>query len=127
MKKIMQKLLLVSICVYVVSSLGCIGNSSYGDSTQVSNNVPDLKILEHHSETGEFGNFMIVGSAKSNDDFMYAEIRVKFYDADGALLSTSFDNINDLENGDIWKFEVMYLDINDKDIASYKIGVGNCF
>lgn len=127
MKKIMKILLLLSVCVYVVPSLGCIGNSNYGDSTQVLNKVPYLEILDYHSETGEFGNLIIVGSAKSNDDLMYAEIRVKFYDSDGALLSTSFDNINDLENRDIWKFKVMYLDMNDEDVASYKIGIGNCF
>ena len=39
-------------------------------------------------------------------------------------MNMTFSNIT---NGDIWKFEVTYLDMNDEDVASYKIGIGNCF
>ncbi|GAI32494.1 unnamed protein product [marine sediment metagenome] len=88
-----------------------------------------LEILSHSMSTTQFGNLVVKGTAKnvSSSTLSYAEVRVKFYDAAGTLLSTSLANINDLSAGETWSFEVMYLDIDIEKVTSYKIGVGSTF
>lgn len=57
----------------------------------------------------------------------YAEVRVKFYDKEGAVIATFLDNINDLGPGEVWNFEVMYPGTDVEKVGSYKIAVGSVF
>ena len=85
-----------------------------------------IEILEHELTYGNFGNLMVVGVAENTagKELSYAQIDVKFYDGDGILIGNSLDNVNNLENGEKWRFEVMYLDIDSYEVDSYKISVG---
>ena len=87
----------------------------------------DLEILSHSMSTTGFGNLMVKGIAKnvSSSNLSYAEVKVKFYDAQGNLISTWLDNINDLGAGETWSFEVMYLGMDTENVKSYQIGVGS--
>jgi len=69
----------------------------------------------------------VTGQAKNTGDarLSYASVDVKFYDANGNLLSTSFDGISDLDPNETWNFEVMHMD--ETEIASYTIAVGTCW
>jgi len=87
----------------------------------------DLLILSYEPKVTEWGIVVIVGRAKnvSGRQLSYAEVCAKFYDADGVLISSSLDNINDLGAGEVWHFEIMFL---GEDIpARYKIYVGTTF
>ena len=85
-----------------------------------------LTILSHEMVYGKYGNLMIVGVAENtgNKQLSYVEIDVKFYDEEGALIDTSFTNINDIDAGEKWKFEVMYFGLDNYKVDNYKIAVG---
>jgi hypothetical protein len=85
-----------------------------------------IEILEHELVYGEYGNLMVQGVAKNTagKKLAYAEIDVKFYDKEGILIGTSLDNINNIEDGEKWRFEVMYFDMDTSDVDSYKISIG---
>jgi len=135
MKNSVLKLLAVFLILSLAFvSLGCTDSSDYSESNEANDesssstnqedNQPDLEILEYNDERGEYGNLVIAGQAKAHKDFSYAEVKVKFYDQNDAVLGTSMDNINDLEKGEVWNFEVMYLGTNEEEVASYKISPG---
>ena len=98
----------------------------YSESGKAAAPSSELEILEHHGEIGEYGNLYVVGQAKNtgSKSLSYAEIRVKFYDADGNLLGSSFDNINDLGAGETWRFKVIYMGMDTEKVSSYKIAAG---
>jgi uncharacterized membrane protein len=100
-----------------------------GASTPTKAPAEKLQILSQSMTTGQFGNIVVKGTAKniSSSNLVYAEVRVKFYDAAGSLLNTSLANINDLGPGETWNFEVMYLGMDTENVKSYKIGVGTTF
>ncbi len=72
----------------------------------------------------EFGLTVVQGIAKnvSSSTLSLAQVKVKFYDADGMLIETSVDVIHNLAPGESWKFRVKCYEKNAK---SYKIGVGS--
>ena len=89
-------------------------------------NTEPLTILNHEMTYGEYGNLIIKGIAENTArrQLSYAEIRVKFYDKNDLLIDTSLDNINDLNAGEKWKFEVMYLGMDDSEVDRYDIAIG---
>ena len=119
--------------------------SIFGDSNIENNpsgeqdnlvNVPEssgltsngkLEILSHKLDYGDYGNLIISGTAKNvaGRELSYASIDVKFYDSDGAVIGTSLDNINNLGNDEIWKFEVYYLGMDTYNVDDYSIEVGS--
>ncbi|OBZ36076.1 FxLYD domain-containing protein [Methanohalophilus sp. DAL1] len=133
--KIIIVLLIFSL---VFVSLGCTDSPEYSEgsgdstsdpsssSTNKDNEQPDLEILDHQLQTGEYGTTSVVGTAKANKDLSYAEVRVKFYDANGNLIGSSLDNINDIGAGESWSFDVPNIEF-DKDVSDYKIAVGSTF
>ena len=56
----------------------------------------------------------------------WGTIEVKFYDKYGCVVGTSADFIQDLDPGEVWKFNVMYYD-TDGSVTSYKLGVGTVY
>lgn len=116
---------------------GCSGDTEYEDGGESDGNSDDssdsssdkkLKILndEWYVEDYTAG---VKGTAEnvSGDTLGYISIKVKFYDDSDALIESSLDNINDLEAGGKWKFDVMFPGTNTEDVSSYKIGVGEGF
>jgi hypothetical protein len=66
------------------------------------------------------GQAMNISSEKLN----YAEVHVRFKDAQGAILQTGVENVADLNPGDVWDFEVLYPSSNTSEVDSYEISVG---
>jgi hypothetical protein len=66
----------------------------------------------------------VKGTAQVNQSVSYAEITVKFYDASGAVVYTSFTNVVDLEAREKWNFEVLGPG-SDKKVTNYKIAVSD--
>lgn len=62
------------------------------------------------------------GVLKNNSgrDYNYLQISFNMYDADGNLVDTAFDNINNLSDGGTWKFSAMGL--NSGDAVSCELG-----
>lgn len=94
-----------------------------------------LNILEHEmvreDEGGPAEQVSVEGRAEnvSDQQLAYAEVRARFFNEDGDQLDSSLDNINDLDPGATWAFEILYLEIGDgaRDVDSYDIGVGANF
>ena len=53
----------------------------------------------------------LTGVLKNNSgrDYNYLQISFNMYDADGNLIDTAFDNINNLSDGGTWKFKAIGL------------------
>jgi hypothetical protein len=113
----------ITLAVMLVPNLVGCTETQYksGGSTQATEK---LQILNHTGGITEYGSPMVTGTAKniSSSNLIYAEIRVKWYDTAGTLLDTSIDNINDLNPGETWRFEVIYFG-SEKNVR-YTIGVG---
>ena len=57
-------------------------------------------------------------------DLAYCQVEINLYDADGALLGTALDNVNNLKAGGKWKFKAMTLLSSDElnEVASWELG-----
>lgn len=57
-------------------------------------------------------------------DLSYCQIEINLYDADGALLGTAVDNVNNLKAGGKWKFKAMTLLTSDElaEVANWELG-----
>lgn len=86
-----------------------------------------LTILSHEMTYGEYGNLIVTGIAENTagKQLSYAEINVKFLDSEGVLIDNWLDNVNDLDAGEKWKFEVIYPSLDSGEVADYKIAVGS--
>lgn len=118
--------IIVAICVICTALMaGCIESPEYGSGNTISGSE-GLIILEHYPVAGEFGMLTIEGIAENTREtsLIYAEVRVKFYDENGAVIDTSLDNINDIGPGEKWNFKVMYFGTNAEKIDNYKVAIG---
>ena len=86
----------------------------------------ELTILSHEMTSEGTYILKVTGQAKntSSEKLNYAEVDVRFKDAQGAVLETFIDNIADLNPGDVWDFEVIYPSKNNSEVAGYEISVG---
>lgn len=112
-------------------------NSSNSNSVSIQNNPTsnnnfvvknnNLEILESNLTYGQYGNLIVSGIAKNiaGKELNYAEVDVKFYDGSGAVLDTSLDNINNLGDGENWKFQVYYLGTDEYNVKNYSISIGS--
>lgn len=59
----------------------------------------------------------------TNKTYSYVQIEISLYDADGALLGTALDNVNNLEANGKWKFKAMSFLTSDQlaDVATWKV------
>lgn len=133
--RIILLLIIISVIAQAVQDqTKGIGDSNSATSPQ-QNNDPyagllhddKLVVLNVNSTKGEFGNLEIIGTAQNIAGYNldYAEIDVKFYDKDGAVLSTSLANINNLGPGEKWKFSAMYLGIDSYRVGNYTVSIGS--
>ena len=125
MKRIIGFIAIALMAMLVPNLVGCVETQYEPEGSTPATET--LQILSHSMTTNEFGNIVVQGTAEniSSSNLSYAEVRVKFYDANGVLLDTSLDNINDLGPGQTWSFEVMYFGLDTENVKSYEIGVGS--
>lgn len=102
-------------------------DSSSSSSTSSSSSSEPLQIVSHKMVSGGYGTYYVRGQAKNTGDknLGYASVDVKFYDANGNLLDSGLDNINNLGPGETWNFEAMYL--GEGKPSTYKIAAGSSF
>jgi len=127
MKRIMGLIAITLVAILIPSFTGC-AETQYEPSEGGAPPAEKLEILSHSMSggRGEFVKPVVKGTAKNvSSSTIYAEVKVKFYDASGALLGTSLDSINDLSAGETWSFKVVYYDIDRENVYSYKIEVGS--
>jgi len=143
-----QSIVLTAVFLLIVLSFftaGC-GETQYQSGAAIQNNPTDsgsgsgsgqlpsaqqssgqqIQILNHVLEKTDYGTVQVTGTAKNvaGKQLSYVEIRVKFYDKNNVLLDTFFDNINDLDPDQTWKFEVIYPGLDSGEVDHYDIGVG---
>ena len=97
-------------------------NKTTQTNTQSNSNVkkPNLEIIEHHPCTEDFGVRMVCGTIINNTNrtMGYAQIEINLYDAEGSLVDSTLDNINNLEPNSKWKFKAPIL---EDSVTNYKI------
>jgi hypothetical protein len=113
------------------------GNSGNGGGDGGTESDPDeaLEILEHEmvrsDEGGPAEQVSIEGRAENVSDrrLSYAEVRARFYNEQGDQIESFIDNVNDLDSGSTWAFEIMYPGIGEdaQEVDSYDIGAGANF
>lgn len=103
------------------------GNAGDGNSDSSDSNK-QLEILSHEWYEEDY-SAGVKGTAKntSGETLGYVSVKAKFYDESDALIESSLDNVNDLEAGGEWKFDVMYPGTETDKVDSYEIGVGEGF
>lgn len=86
----------------------------------------NLVILNHNWSQGDFGMIEVVGTAQNiaGRKLRYAEIDVKFYDKEGAVIGTFLANTNNLGAGEKWKFKVPYVGMDTENLGKYEISIG---
>ena len=99
------------------------GNESSNVSTNNSvqnNNAKQEKftVIEHSTSNDGYWTY-IVGTIKNNTNknYSYVQIEINLYDAEGNLVNSTLDNINNLEANGTWKFKAITTD----DFSTYKI------
>lgn len=122
-------LILIAIGLFVSVLTGENNDSSASNPLNNANSYSNEKIviLNHQLSENDYGNLIVAGSAKNNfgRNLDYAEIDVKFYDSDGAVIGNSLDNINNFGDGETWKFEVYYMGLDTYKVKDYSIEVGS--
>ena len=76
---------------------------------------PDLEILEVSSEADQYTRY-VVGKLRNNTDrtFNYVQVEISLYDDEGNVVGTTFDNVTNLEPGQVWKFKAIILEDSAK-------------
>lgn len=81
--------------------------------------IEELELIEHSFVEDEFMS-SVVGKIRNNsdDNLSYVQVEINLYDAEGNLVGSTLDNVNNLRPGDTWRFEAIVL---DDDVDSYSI------
>ena len=113
------------------------GGNGGNEPTQEGEEDADeaIEVLEHTMVREEEGTMAeqvsIEGRAEnvSDSQLSYAEVRARFYNEQGDQLDSFLDNVNDLDPGATWAFEILYPAIGEdaQEVDSYDIGVGANF
>ena len=119
--------LLVGLLVCLVACVAFMGGdsdtSSNDGGTQEQQEVKQntdvdkyqVQILDSRSDG--FATY-ITGTLVADRDYSYVQILIPCYDADGNKLGDAIANVNNLNEGESWKFEAMSI---DADVASFDI------
>lgn len=91
-----------------------------------------LQILDFELKpyNNPFMPWVIQGHARnvSNRTLSYASVTGTFYDANGVLLTSSLDNVNNLAPGVVWEFKIYCFDSDVADRVHHaEVTVGACF
>ncbi len=82
---------------------------------QLPERNPNLEILEVSSEVDQYTRY-VVGKLRNNTDrtFNYVQVEISLYDDEGNVVGTTFDNVTNLEPGQVWKFKAIILEDSAK-------------
>lgn len=114
--------LILSIFILLCTSLGCAEKTpEYQKGSNIAEETKEatVTVLDSQLQKDDF-SWMVTGTAQSNEDVPYAEVKVKYYDDTGALVYSDFTNIVDLAANEPWKFKC-YGPSADIKIKEYKI------
>lgn len=95
-------------------------------SKLIYNEGGTVEFIEHSPEIDDTGTVHVIGKLKNTDDrsISFIEVCVNFYDAEGNVLDSSCDWVDNLGSEEIWVFDIMhYTYFYNEDAAYYKIGV----
>lgn len=113
----------IFVCALILNSSDTtpISNSNTNNSTQntgKNTQQEKLSVIEHSTSNDGYWTY-IVGTIKNNTNknYSYVQVEINLYDADGNLVNSTFDNINNLEANGTWKFKAITTD----DFSTYKI------
>lgn len=123
---------IVVILVIIAFSGGGDSSSSSGEKTGTTNSVKNttsekFALLDGHSGyAGDYNlGYYVEGYVQNNTDKEYTYVSIEFnlYDADGAIVGTASDYIDNLEANSKWKFKASSLTTSEEtaSIASYKL------
>jgi len=107
-------------------------NSSNPEATATNKNTVDKKekleiVNGVDGITVEQDTFSLYFSGiiqnNTNRTYSYVQIEISLYDADGALLGTALDNVNNLEANGKWKFKAMSFLTSDQlaEVSTWKV------
>lgn len=67
-----------------------------------------MELVKHSGEVGDFA-ITITGSLKNNcgKSFRYIQVIYKIYDSDGSTTGSALANMNNLGDGETWKFKAI--------------------
>ncbi len=93
-------------------------NASGGTTGGVAGQ-PDLEVVEHRTERDEYMGY-IVGTIRNNTAkrYNYVGVTISLYDASGAQIGSTLDNVSGLDPHGSWKFKAM---VAEEGVARYKI------
>jgi len=82
---------------------------------QQPNRKPDLEVLEVSSEADQYTRY-VVGKLRNNTNrtLNYVQVEISLYDDEGNVVGTTFDNVANLEPGQVWKFKAIILEDSAK-------------
>lgn len=138
---------LATTAVSVATLAGCTEDTDYedgsgngtgngGDGNGEESDPDDaLEILEHEMVREDEGTMAetvsVEGRAENVGDrqLSYVEVRARFYNEAGDQLDSSLDNVNDLDPGATWAFNIQHFAMGEDaaEVADYDIGVGTEF
>ena len=95
------------------------------DQTGQTENKEDLSLLDGHKGYLSDWTYYIEGYVQNNTnkDYSYVHIEFNLYDADGAIVGTADDYIDNLEPNGKWRFKATsFLSTSEeKNVTSYKL------
>lgn len=107
-------IVLIGICA-LVQDTDTVPASAQGENNAVQEK---LSIIEHKTEKDGYFTY-ITGTIKNNTNknYTYVQVEINLYDAQGNLINSTLDNINNLEPNGTWKFKAM----TTNEFTTYKI------
>ena len=114
-------ILILFVLIVIIAAAGSGTSSNKGTTGETK--VQETFTLTEHKGYADTYAYYIEGTIVNNTDKEYSYVQVEFnlYDADGAQIGTSLDNINNLEANGTWKFKAIGAFADEKSVASYKL------
>lgn len=80
---------------------------------------PDLEVSNLKWEWSKADNLYVVGTVRNRSDrtYSYVMVEVKLYDKYNNVIGSTWDNISDLDAGEVWRFRAIVW--GDEDRVAY--------
>ena len=117
--------ILVYICPFLLIIAGIYIDSKKTDF-EVNNNIVYIdkgkitidNVSSYYNEEEEL--YYIIGYAHNNSDKSFSGVTLTYriYDKNGVILGDSTTFLDNFEKGKVWKFKIIYSDIDSKDVGN---------
>lgn len=127
MKGILNIAIAIIICpIIIFAAVALIGCSE--SATTAPPTTPQAYLVKEDSGTAsytEFGHLIIEGVVvnQGNKRATSIEAEVTFYDSDKNILGRYSDYLGELGVGQSWRYSIMYLGVNEKDVGTFSVDV----